>query len=284
MSCTTPIQGWLTPGGVVFQQLKRHDIKHEINLPCGMCMPCRIKKAADWELRLTHESKLHEESCFLTLTYSDENLPAVGLNYPDVQKFLKRVRKKYKIRHYTVGEYGDITARPHYHMCLFGKNFTNRKPAGRSESGEIYYNDPELDKLWPHGHATVQDLTPNSAGYAARYVTKKLLGEEAKQYAYAGVTPEHSHMSLKPAIGFKWAEAHYKDFYIHDFAIHKGKKRPVPSAYDTIAKTRDPANLEQLKENRAARATTQLADNTEARRKVKDTVLRATIKHSRNLK
>ena len=44
------------------------------------------------------------------------------LLYTDVQKFLKRLRKAYrgKLRYFVAGEYGEQTARPHYHMILYG--------------------------------------------------------------------------------------------------------------------------------------------------------------------
>ena len=43
------------------------------------------------------------------------------LQKSDLQKFFKRLRKKTheKISYYAVGEYGDNTQRPHYHIILF---------------------------------------------------------------------------------------------------------------------------------------------------------------------
>jgi hypothetical protein len=44
------------------------------------------------------------------------------LNKRDLQLFLKRLRKKdetERIRYYAVGEYGEKTGRPHYHIILF---------------------------------------------------------------------------------------------------------------------------------------------------------------------
>ena len=43
-------------------------------LPCGRCMGCRLERSRQWALRCFHESKLYEDNCFVTLTFSDENL------------------------------------------------------------------------------------------------------------------------------------------------------------------------------------------------------------------
>ena len=70
----------------------------------------------------------HEASAFVTLTYSDDQLVRTLGDFPTLcpehpQAFLKRLRARVapaRFRFYLVGEYGDQTHRPHYHLVLFG--------------------------------------------------------------------------------------------------------------------------------------------------------------------
>lgn len=94
---------------------------------CGQCMPCRCNRRREWQTRIMLESALWEENAFITLTYREECISrsSCGLSTlvpQDVQRWLKRVRKKRSpepLRFYLVGEYGDVTERPHYHAILF---------------------------------------------------------------------------------------------------------------------------------------------------------------------
>ena len=95
------------------------------NMPvaCGYCDPCRINRRRLWSHRMILESFGHPASCFLTLTYNDDNLPQDGSLKPDdLQLFIKRLRSRlvYKFRYYAVGEYGDDNGRPHFHGAIFG--------------------------------------------------------------------------------------------------------------------------------------------------------------------
>lgn len=275
----------------MFQQLARHDILGEIKLACGRCQGCRLRRASDWELRVTHEAATWRENCFLTLTYDERHLPPGGtLRHEDFQKFMKRLRKQATktdpigVRYYMCGEYGTEEGRPHYHVCLFNKDFNDRKLKGKSASGHLYYESAELNKLWPLGIATVQDLVPETASYATRYIMSKLMGDDADNYEWAGIEPEYNAMSLKPAIGAYWLEKYKADIYTHDYTIQRGKKRTPPKFYDQIMKGENPDLIAAIKETREARGAETLRDNTPDRLKVKETVLRAQMRaKQRNL-
>lgn len=154
---------------------------------CGQCLPCRINRRRLWTHRLFLESCKHAESSFLTLTYSPEKLPEGGTLVPShMTDFLKRLRKSiypHKLRYFYVGEYGDISHRPHYHMALFGL-------------GSRLKN---LDKIWQNGFVYSGDLTMDSAQYIAGYVTKKMTSKDDPRLN--GRHPEFARMSLKPGIG-----------------------------------------------------------------------------------
>lgn len=68
-------------------------------LPCGQCAGCLLERSRQWALRCVHESLMHEENLFLTLTYNDETLKSRDnpwtLVKKDFQDFMKRLRKKY---------------------------------------------------------------------------------------------------------------------------------------------------------------------------------------------
>lgn len=139
------------------------------------------------------EALKHDGSSFVTLTYADEHLPEGGSLCPrDPQLFLKRLRKAIhplKLRYYLVGEYGDRTFRPHYHLALFGV------------PQEAYQT---IADAWsvngsPLGHVVVGSLTFESAGYVAGYVTKKMTSEDDPRLG--GRHPEFARMSTRPGIG-----------------------------------------------------------------------------------
>lgn len=103
-------------------------------VPCGKCEACLSRRRKDWSFRLMKETENCKSAFFVTLTYDDEHLNHIVLNRDgfidyvpvvsktDVQKFLKRLRKRiepFKIRYFLVSEYGPTTLRPHYHMLLF---------------------------------------------------------------------------------------------------------------------------------------------------------------------
>lgn len=151
---------------------------------CGQCMPCRINKRRQWTARIVLESGLHAGSVFATLTYED---PAPWSVSPrELQLFMKRLRFSYPgpLRFFGVGEYGDKTFRPHYHLALFGISIL--------DAGYV-------DKAWGHGFVHVGDLTTQSAAYIAGYVCKKMTAADDPRLE--GRHPEFARMSLRPGIG-----------------------------------------------------------------------------------
>jgi hypothetical protein len=178
------------------------------------------------------------------------------------------------------GEYGPLNGRPHYHANLFGIDFRDRTLAGKSKSGQPYYTSKLLTKLWPHGRATVQNLTPETTAYTTGYIMKKLLGPDADHYKHAGLKPEYAKMSLNPAIGKRWFEKFHKDITLQDIAVAAGREHQVPKYYDKLTKRLDIADIEQIKSKRANKA--QQMDpheKTAARRKVREQVATARLRN-----
>lgn len=179
---------------------KPYMYKGLIPFGCGQCMSCRKNKLRLWQHRLMLEGLKHAESCMLTLTYAPEHLPPNGsLRKKDVQDFLKKLRRQIeprKIRYYYVGEYGEKTMRPHYHIALFG--------LGKSSHNL-------LNSVWGKGlidtghEGETGKINGDSASYICGYVTKKLTSKDdplvKKLLTEKGLEPEFAHMSLKPGIG-----------------------------------------------------------------------------------
>lgn len=286
MACYHPLQGYYSPeittsgkSRIVFDKNKGY-ADRPVNVPCGQCIGCRLERSRQWAIRCVHESQLHDENCFITLTYDDENLPRDGsLHHRDWVLFFKRLRKKYGpgIRYYMCGEYGETTARPHYHGCLFGLDFDDKLLF--KETGDVKtYVSPTLTKLWGMGHATLGDVTFNSAAYVARYIMKKVTGQKAAEH-YQTITehgevfdrkPEYTQMSRRPGIAAGWLDKFQTDAYPSDFIVLNGTKMKPPKFYDRKYEVENPATLEKIKGRRARRGRKQAPDNTPDRLAVKE--------------
>jgi hypothetical protein len=173
-------------------------------------MPCLINRKRLWTHRILLESYGHEHSSFITLTYSDDNLfynngihPT--LNPIHLQNFLKRIRRSVspiKLRFYGVGEYGDKSWRPHYHLALFGYEPCYRGKTRQdllAKGNSCCLPCDRLHKTWGLGGIDNANIESASAGYVAGYVTKKLTKQDDPRLE--GRYPEFSRMSRKPGIG-----------------------------------------------------------------------------------
>lgn len=204
-----------------------------IVLPCGQCMACRLNKSRDWATRCVLESKMHEQNCFITLTYDDEHLPKdYGLQKQDFTNFIKRLRKNTgaKIRYYAAGEYGDLYSRPHYHACIFGWKPDDLVLYSVRNGVNLYLSETLL-KAWQYqGYVTVGDVTFESAAYVARYVTKKITGDRAAEH-YQGRQAEYTVMSRRPGIGAEFFEKYSTDIYGKDFIVIRDQIKCKPPRY-----------------------------------------------------
>lgn len=148
-------------------------------LPCGSCLGCQFDKARDWSTRCYLESLYHERNCFITLTYDDEHCPLM-LDKADFQAFIHSLRDRgFKISYLLCGEYGSKKGRPHGHAILFGYYPPDCDvPYCKGSNGDFIYESKFLEKVWQKGQVFVGDCSFRSAGYIARYTTKKI-GKDA---------------------------------------------------------------------------------------------------------
>ena len=176
---------------------KRHvwEISDIVEIPCGHCELCQKARSRDWILRIEKAFEAFKQkhkttfSYFVTWTYADEFLPlspTTGMPTLDKQTFrhmfntIKNTEKLCadEFQYYAVGEYGDLSARPHYHGIVF---------TTKSIDWQHY---------WLYGNIQIGDVQPESIGYVTRYVDKKLGSYLKKEdFELLGIEPIFSIMT-----------------------------------------------------------------------------------------
>jgi len=154
---------------------------------CGQCMSCRVNRRRMWTARILLEASIYRESSFVTLTYSDEHLRDGSLS--DVH--WRQLTKGLPCRYFGVGEYGERSWRPHYHLIAFG--------VPRASAQALF------SERWPYGFVHVgYCVTQNVAQYVSAYTTKGLTNgrSEHVQSVLADLPPEFARMSRRPALGW----------------------------------------------------------------------------------
>lgn len=227
---------------------------------------------------------MHDQNCFLTLTYDDQHVPQdYSVKLRDWQLFMKRLRKRVgsnAIRFFACGEYGDKFLRPHYHALIFGFDPPDKVYSRVNAQGSKFYTSAFIQEVWPFGRHDIGEVTYKSCGYVARYVMKKMNGDQADDH-YTRVSPidgntyrvatEFAVMSRRPGIGTAWFEKYKADAFPSDFLIVDGKKVQPPRFYldklheEEITKIKRARKRKSIQPNKRA-------DNTPARLKVREEV------------
>lgn len=307
--CSSPIPAWRRAEPdengkfpLVFNP-KDKQAGEELELPCGQCIHCRLNYARDWAVRCMHEAQMHQEqgneSSFITLTYNDEEIPTNWSLQPDHwTKFIKRLREKIRheqpeLRFFMAGEYGKACricrqseddcrnysrhqfveglGRPHFHAILFGYNFPD-KTLWRTSNGHEIFRSELLEDTWTYGNSEIGSVTFDSASYVARYITKKITGEQSNEHyldidpytgEYISRLPEYCRQSrgrgwktgtiiTSGGIGSGWFRKYYGD--THDDICHiEGKPHPIPAYYDSILERIDYDEYNHRKDRRRHR-------------------------------
>lgn len=226
---------------------------------------------------------MHADNAFVTLTYDEDHLPYGGtLVKKHWQDFMKRLRKRSRdpIRYFHCGEYGERSRRPHYHACLFGIDFPDKKLYTKRGDTPLY-TSAALEAVWGHGFCTIGAVTFETAAYVARYVMKKITGELADKHYEVVVQEtgevlrlpsEYVTMSLKPAVGKRWLERYQSDVYPDDTVVMRGKEMKPPRYYDKMFELGDPEGFAKIKEERVAEARARAGNSTSERLAVREEV------------
>lgn len=272
------------------KQLRYEDLMYNpkvMLIPCGQCIGCRIRQREDWTTRIELEARDYprEEVWFITLTYDDDHVPGMIVKtgeimrkvqytwkpgekrpssvqillYEDIQKFLKRLRKAYKgkLRYFVAGEYGEQTARPHYHMILYGWRPTDLKNLYKIHHNG-YYTSKWLSDIWGMGQIQIAQAVPETYRYVAGYVTKKMYeidGKKANAYYELGQTKPFACMSLKPGLGDHYYQEHKAEIWRQGYIqCTNGKQAQIPRYYEKQMEAENPQRLWRIKQNRQKNA------------------------------
>jgi hypothetical protein len=214
---------------------------------------------------------MYESNCFITLTISDDGFERLAkergysnkhtLDVRDWQLFMKRLRKRYGagIRFYMCGEYGEQSGRPHYHACIFNFDFPDKELWSVRDGIQLYRSD-SLEELWPYGFSTIGNVTFESAAYVARYIMKKIKGDNADSYykdrvdpetgEIYSIKPEFTTMSRRPGIGKAWYDMFKADLYPHGYVVMRGAKCKVPRFYDDLLEKEDSKLFDKVRMKR----------------------------------
>lgn len=186
-------------------------------------MPCRVAKRREWTGKLLLEAGEYQASTFLTLTFDDENVPLTIDHIPTLDKAQAvEYIKKFGVRYFVVGEYGDRTKRPHYHAILFGLDPITVQYAA--------------EHSWKKGFTSAYPCTPERVQYCANYTTKKLTKAEDHRLDL-GQEPEFARFSQRPQLGHKTLERTI-DYFKNTTQGQKiiEKYGDIPSTYRTNGK------------------------------------------------
>lgn len=257
--------------GIIGEAKEPEFVKKEhpdaILLPCGRCTGCRLDRSRQWADRLLIELREQKKGVFITLTYEDSELPKTEkghttLKVKDTQDYMKRLREwciDTKLRFFLCGEYGSPakTFRPHYHQILFGLDLQDIKDRFglrfyklNNLGHPMYISDEFAEKVWRHGHCVFEEVTWENCAYTARYCTKKLNGELAKEI-YEDRKPPFCVMSRRPGIAGTFFDRYnwnFDEMYIG--TPHGQKVVKTPRYYLKKLEETDPELADILKAKR----------------------------------
>lgn len=120
---------------------------------CTRCAVCLRNKAWWWSQRAMAETIAAERTWFCTFTYRGEH----EVGYDEVQKAIKRLRKKHDLRYLVTTEKGSKNGRLHYHALLHVSADVGRR---------------DIEAQWPHGFSHLRLARSGHARYVAKYATK----------------------------------------------------------------------------------------------------------------
>ena len=201
---------------------------------------------------------------------------------------MKRLRKRHEpkiIRFFHCGEYGEKYHRPHYHACIFGHDFHDKRPWKIINNNQLYISE-ELSELWPFGFSSIGEVTFDSAAYVARYIMKKITGEPAQEH-YQWVDPvtgeihqkkpEYVTMSRRPGIASQWFETFKNDVYPSDEIIMNGSVMKPPKFYDKKLEAAHAHEYRKIRGKRVQHAKKHPEEQTSSRLRVREKVKNAAI-------
>jgi len=128
-----------------------------IKVGCRKCKHCLAKHRRFWIGRMAAEAFTSKAVRFVTLTYDPDHLSAArGLPTHHIKQYMKYRRRRYDLRHFTVGEYGEKTLRPHWHSIQF---YQDKMPIEPLDFSDRYPH-------WTHGNSQYEVPRSVSASFS----------------------------------------------------------------------------------------------------------------------
>lgn len=183
----------ISPSQVFVERGPRHEA---VNVACGTCWRCRANRINDFVGRCLAEAAYSQQVIAVTLTYrdtveGDEDYLAERFLTPlHAQKYIRSLRdRKLNLRYLIAGEYGERTARAHFHAILFVRGTKHLDYPHRKRT-----HVPE----WPHGHIYAdRQVGESGMRYVAKYLAKSQATDEEERKSWFS-------MSKKPPLGHDW--------------------------------------------------------------------------------
>lgn len=231
MKCINPVLKVQIGNRTAFRHWNLANYIHKkIGIPfdCGQCIHCRKKKSLELARRCVLHASMYQDNCFITLTYDQSHVGDNSINYSDIQKFKKRLRKKYaekKIQIFNVHEYGS-QGRKHWHLVIFNHDFSD-KTIFTNSNGIPIYNSETLSNLWPYGYNTIGNVTEASAMYQAQYTQKDIKNGNTNNDKKA--KSNHS------GIGKPYFNLHWKQILTLGYIPFGNQKMPLPRYFEKLA-------------------------------------------------
>jgi len=265
MPCFYPVHGWRSASGKLTQDPGKAVSPIPKTVPCLGCIGCRVTKTSEWACRSVLELRSWADSCFITLTYSPENLPPNStLNPKHLADFWKRLRQQLArdarkaglsppmVRYFSCGEYGEKFVRPHYHAILFGWSPSDGVKIKETDFGPLS-SSAFLSDVWGLGYVSFGDVRYESCAYVASYVQAKLTGKDAEE-AYIDRFAPFARMSTRPGLGLEAVYSLDSEFERDDIWLGGSRSSPLPRYFMETLKASNPPLYERLVKRRKDKA------------------------------
>ena len=189
------------------------DYRNKLN-PLPLYRDCRLQRIFGDSVVVNEIEHLDDVYVDYSSTFSDNKLCHLGMMYkmktlahrshqigvcyyPDVQKFVKRLKINLKrngyegyFKTYVCSEYGEDTLRPHFHLLIFGDN--SRETYSLFKSAVVASWKMCDKSRWQKGFQLAEDAT----SYVSSYVNKP---SDFPPFLYDNFCPKHS---FSPHLGF----------------------------------------------------------------------------------
>lgn len=242
------------PGAVRWREFQNGEEPEQVYVHCQTCETCIARRQHDVVGRAIAESVGCDAAFFVTLTFGGDryygstanNPRAQGLDRSLVESYIDRLRKylvfdaheqfldvhghdsgfvRPKLRFLSVGEFGDLKARPHFHLLLFlygaqvvpdmclDEDFFHGRMHESVDTRFMRQIVGARDReYWPWGFSNFEKFHPGHAAYVAEYITKTAVEREGGKPRFVVMKAGRSTKPMLGSLFLDWlAKRHVED-------------------------------------------------------------------------